>query len=87
MFAASVAFVFEAGDEGAAELITQLQEEKRSGSFAKRIMSLSFEDKREYGALQAADLAAYETTRQLVRTIGAEERDKRKSLMRLHACF
>jgi hypothetical protein len=36
----------------------------------------------EGGASPAADFAAYETTKQLVRTIGAEERAMRTSLGR-----
>jgi hypothetical protein len=75
-----VEFVFEAGDEGAGELNHQLEKEQASGKYAGRIVRWSFENKRGVGALQAADFAAYETTKQLVRTIGAEERAMRKSL-------
>jgi hypothetical protein len=75
-----VEFVFELGDEGAGELQNQLQREQESGMFAGRIVKVSFLNKRGVGALQAADFAAYETTKQLVRTIGAEERPMRKSL-------
>lgn len=78
-----IEFVFEAGDEGAGELAGQLEKEKASGRYGRRIWAWSFEDKRGIGALQAADFAAYETTKQLVRTIGAEERAIRKSLERL----
>ena len=74
-----VEFVFEAGDEGAGELAELLRNEQESGMFAGRIMRVSFEPK-QVGALQAADFAAYETTKQLVRTIGADERTTRKSL-------
>jgi hypothetical protein len=74
-----VEFVFEAGDEGAGELASQLRKEHESGIFAGRIVRVSFESK-QVGALQAADFAAYETTKQLVRTIGADERATRKSL-------
>lgn len=76
----SVEFVFEAGDEDAGELGEQLRKEQASGKFAGRILRWSFEDKRGVAALQAADFAAYETTKQLVRTIGADERAMRKSL-------
>jgi len=74
-----VEFVFEAGDEGAGELENQLRKEQESGKYAGRLVQVSFKGK-EVGALQAADFAAYETTKQLVRTIGAEERATRKSL-------
>lgn len=75
-----VEFVFEAGDDGAGELGEQLRKEQASGKFVGRILRWSFVDKRGVGALQAADFAAYETTKQLVRTIGADERAMRKSL-------
>lgn len=58
----------------------QLKKEQDAGKFAGRILRWSFENKRGIGALQAADFAAYETTKQLVRTIGAEERAMRKSM-------
>jgi hypothetical protein len=75
-----VEFVVEAGDEGAGQLAEQLEKEQVSGLFAGRILRCSFENKRGVGALQAADFAAYETTKQLVRTIGAYERAMRRSL-------
>jgi hypothetical protein len=78
-----VAFVFESGDEGAGELGEALKKEQRTGTYAGRILAWHFENKRGIGALQAADFAAYETTKQLVRTIGAEERAMRKSMDRL----
>jgi hypothetical protein len=68
-----------AGDEGAGPLAAQLRKEQESGIFAGWIVRVSFESK-QVGALQAADFAAYETTKQLVRTIGADERATRKSL-------
>lgn len=74
-----VEFVFEAGDEGAGELEIQLRKEHESGKYANRIVPVTFRAK-EAAALQAADFAAYETTKQLVRTIGADERATRKSL-------
>jgi len=76
----AVEFVFESGDEGAGELDEQLKKEQAGGTFAGRVLRWSFESKRGIGALQAADFAAYETTKQLVRTIGAEERAMRKSM-------
>jgi hypothetical protein len=75
-----VEFVFESGDEGAGELDEQLKKEAAAGKFAGRILRWRFENKRGVGALQAADFAAYETTKQLVRTIGADERAMRKSM-------
>ena len=75
-----VDFVFESGDEGAGELDEQLKKEQAGGKFAGRVLRWSFESKKGIGALQAADFAAYETTKQLVRTIGAEERAMRKSM-------
>lgn len=77
--AARVEFVFEQGDEGAGELESQLQREQQTGVVAGRIVNVTFGDK-QIAALQAADFAAYETTKQLVRTIGAEERAMRRSL-------
>jgi hypothetical protein len=70
----------EAGVEGAGELAEQLKKEHTSGMFAGRIMRCTFEDKRQVAALQSADFAAYETTKQLGRTIGADERAMRRSL-------
>jgi hypothetical protein len=76
----SIEFVFESGDDGAVELERQLQIEQESGAFAGRIAKVSFLNKRGVGALQVADFAAYETTKQLVRTIGSDERPTRRSL-------
>ena len=73
-----VEFVFEAGDKGAGELAESLTREQARGPYAGRI-AWKFGDKK-IGALQAADVAAYETTKQLVRTIGVDEREMRKSL-------
>lgn len=78
-----VEFVFESGDEGAGELGEMLSREQQAGTYAGRVLAWRFENKRGVGALQAADCAAYETTKQLVRTIGAEERAMRKSMDRL----
>ena len=79
--AARVEFVFEQGrDQGAGELESQLRREQQNWSrSAGRIVNVTFGDK-QIAALQAADFAAYETTKQLVRTIGAEERAMRRSL-------
>jgi len=78
-----IEFVFEAGDEGASELAAALESEKKSGAHGERIWSWTFDNKGSAGALQAADFAAYETTKQLVRTIGADERRIRQSMDRL----
>ena len=78
-----VDFVFEAGDQDAGNLAELMRKEAKTGLVAGRIASCAFIDKRKLGALQAADLAAYETTKQLVRTIEAEQRGVRKSLTRL----
>lgn len=78
-----VEFVFEFGDEGAGALDDALKKEQTNGKYSGRILDWKFENKRGVGALQAADFAAYETTKQLVRTIGAEERAMRKSMDRL----
>lgn len=74
-----VEFIFEAGDEGAGELAEQIRKEQGAGMFAGRIVNCTFVDKRGLGALQAADFAAYETTKQLVRTVGADDKAMRKS--------
>lgn len=73
-----VEFVFEEGDEGAGQLAEQLRKEQESGMFVGRIQWRF--DGKGVAALQAADFAAYETTKQLVRTIGADERAMRRSL-------
>jgi hypothetical protein len=71
------------GDEGAGELGEALAKEKASGVQGERIWSWRFDAKGSAGAPQAADFAAYETTKQLVRTIGADERKMRQSMDRL----
>ena len=76
-------FVFEAGDEGAGELDAALRREKESGVHGRRIWSWTFAEKANSGAIQAADFAAYETTKQMVRTIAVDPRDVRKSMSRL----
>lgn len=73
-----VEFVFEEGDEGTGQLTEQLRKEQQSGMFVGRIQWRF--DRKGVAALQAADFAAYETTKQLVRTIGADERAMRRSL-------
>jgi hypothetical protein len=77
-----IEFVFEAGDEGAGELGETLAKEKASGVNGERIWSWRFDAKGSAGALQAADFAAYEPTKQRVRTVGADERKMRQSMDR-----
>jgi hypothetical protein len=78
-----IEFVFEAGDEGAGELVRALETEKASGAYGERIWSWRFDEKGSAGALQAADFAAYETAKQMVRAIGADDRKIRQSMDRL----
>lgn len=59
-------FIFETGDAGAGELDEQLGKERKFGILRLRRGSWRFENKAPgTGALQAADLAAYETAKQL----------------------
>ena len=70
-------FVFEEGDEGAGQLAEQLRKEQDRGCSPAGSVAIR---PKGVAALQAADFAAYETTKQLVRTIGADERAMRRSL-------
>ncbi len=75
-----VGFFFELGDEGAGELAQVFQSEQASGPLRNRIVSISFERKCNFAGLQAADIAAYEVAKQLIRSIGVDTRPIRKSL-------
>ncbi len=82
--AAPVACVFELGDEGAGAITDALNSAKRRYSeFDKRLWSVSFESKMNMVPLQAADLLAYETAKQVLRNTGLDQRPIRKSLKRL----
>ena len=80
---ASVACLFEAGDEGSGEVLEALTvAKKRHAGFDRRLRLTVFVEKKE-PPLQAADFFAYETAKQVLRNIGADQRDVRKSLRRL----
>lgn len=82
-----VSYVFEAGAPGAGEIakvfganLKDLEQQERL-----RLLSLRFEDKRNFLPLQAADLLAYELYRDLPREVGWERKTPRYPLTALAA--
>jgi hypothetical protein len=51
--------------------------------FDRRLAGWSFEKKTNMWGLQAADICAYETAKQVLRNLKIDERGTRKSLLRL----
>lgn len=74
-----VAYIFESGTRGAGEVLKVFQENERDESqkHELRLLSLRFENKRQFVPLQAADIVAYETYRQLPKQLGTDPRPPR----------
>lgn len=81
---AKVACIFEAGDEGATEVMGALNAAReRNEEFRVLLNAVRFENKNTTTPLQAADFFAYETAKQLLRNVGLDQREMRKSIRRL----
>jgi hypothetical protein len=83
--AESVDYIFESGDKHQFPLREAVLVVSQSPTAIEtlRIHSLNFEAKKKTLALQAADVLAFETSKQTLRNIGAESRPVRKSLYAL----
>jgi hypothetical protein len=80
-----VAYVFEAGAVGAGQILKIFQDILADESTRRetRVLSITFEDKRQFPQLQAADLLAYELHKHLPRQLGLEVRPTRYTLREL----
>lgn len=77
-----ITFVFESGDEGAADLSSGLQDLRAEGGIGSMVQSWSFANKSEALGFQAADFIAYECSKHVSRAMGDESRPVRKSMIR-----
>lgn len=75
----------ESGAEGQDKLQLIFEEDSKIPEWQKnnRILSLSFQDKREFPPLQAADILAYELYQKSKRQFGQESRPDRHPLKEL----
>lgn len=80
-----VAYVMEQGAVGAGQTLKFFQDNYADDNQRRslRLLSLSFEDKRRFTPLQAADLLAYELHKHLPRQLGQEKRPTRYTLIEL----
>jgi len=78
-----VAYVFEKGTEGQADILKMFNENMRDPARKEhfRLLSLRFEDKRKYLPLQAADILAYELYQHFPRQLGLSRRSPRAYVM------
>ncbi len=83
-----VAYFFESGCRGLERLLQQNQIDQWRA--AHQVLSLSFGNKKDFLPLQAADILAYETTKQSVRHVGLDSRPRRllmENLLRKNSYF
>ncbi len=75
-----IAYVFESGDVGAGQALKLFQVNKADPKQEKRLhlLSIRFEDKRQFVALQAADILAYELYQHFPRQLGLNPRPPRR---------
>jgi hypothetical protein len=79
-----IAYVFESGDVGAGQALKLFQANKADPKQEERLhlLSLRFEDKRQFVALQAADILAYELYQHFPRQLGLSPREPRRYNLR-----
>ncbi len=79
-----IAYVFERGDVGAGQAQNLFEANKADPRQEERLhlLSLRFQDKRQVGALQAADILAYELYQHFPRQLGLEPREPRRYNLR-----
>lgn len=83
-----VRYIFESGARGSGEVLKnfQMHERRTSSKEHYRLLALSFEDKRCFCPLQAADILAYELYRYLPRHLEIDQRtEPRRELRALQA--
>ena len=79
---AGIAYVCESGEQGEGDVGDGLRENMRVP--ASRVLSVTFAGKEKYPQLQSADILAYETAKQALRSAGlSSRRNVRKSMRRL----
>lgn len=80
-----VNYTFEAGDEGAGQVVRIFQDNYRDDNTRRelRLDSIHLEDKRKFPALQAADILAYELAKHLPKQLGQDARQPRYPIKRL----
>jgi hypothetical protein len=74
-----MAYVLESGAEGSGQVLNMFRRNERVATEKEyfRLLSLRFENKRDFVPLQAADMLAYELYRLLSHNLGAETRPPR----------
>jgi hypothetical protein len=82
-----IAYVFESGTTGAGQILKvfQYNEQDTKEKEKLRLLSLRFENKREFVPLQAADILAYELYQLLPRQLGIDPRPVRSGVLSLLA--
>jgi len=78
-----ITFMFELGAQGAADIHGAFGAAHAIDPDRYHLQGLHFVSKSQYSQLQAADILAYETPKQAIRTLGLDPRELRKSLDRL----
>ncbi len=75
-----VGYVFESGARGAGQVLKVFQDNEQRADQKRelRLLSLRFEDKRQFLPLQAADILAYELYVHLPRQLGTNRRNPRR---------
>ena len=79
-----IAYVFESGDVGFGQALKLFQANKADPKQEEslHLLSLRFEDKRQFVALQAADILAYELYQHFPRQLGLDPREPRRYNLR-----
>lgn len=78
-----IAYVCELGPLGATDLQRAFEHAYATDPDRFHLQSLHFVSKTQYAQLQAADFLAYETPKQVLRRVGRDSRELRKSLEKL----
>ncbi|MEP7378375.1 MAG: hypothetical protein ABI725_02315 [Chloroflexota bacterium] len=80
----TLSYVFESGDKGRGQVAKLYKANKMDPPQVEKwhLGSLSFEDKRRFGALQAADILAYELYQHFPRQLGQDPREPRRYNLR-----
>jgi hypothetical protein len=81
-----LAYIMETGSKGSSALTRIYGKESKNPGWTNdtRILSLSFQDKRFFLPLQAADILAYEIFKQIHRQFGGDQRSTRYPLKQLY---
>jgi hypothetical protein len=82
---AKIAYAFESGGPGHGEILSvfEMNESIPENRDRFKLLSIRFENKRDFAPLQAADILAYELYRQLPKHTGIDQRPMRAELRHL----